>query len=136
MSLLSLLGIIPEAISLGKSITGLIQRKAELRSDVEKANIDASVQELQARRDILIAEAKQERSAFVNACMRGFLAIPAGIALWKLIVWDKVIGSFKGCAAKLPSLDCVTHRTDAFDANMWWVILGVVGFYFVTMRNK
>lgn len=95
----------------------------------EKIQADERVQMLQARRDVLIAEAGS--GSRINLIFRVVLAIGPSAILLKLFVWDKVIGSFIGCSQAAPGT-CGTFTTDPLDANQWQVISIVLGFYFVS----
>lgn len=81
---------------------------------------------LQAKRDILIGEAKYTRA---NVYMRCGAGLPSVVVLWKLMVWDKVIGSFAGCSQALAGT-CKLFTTDPLDNNQWTIIMIVIGFYF------
>ena len=82
----------------------------------DRIEADERVKNLEARRDVMIAEAKITRA---NVIMRVFLALPVAIVLWKVLVYDKALGQWTG------------GRTDALDANLWGVITAVIGFYFL-----
>lgn len=87
------------------------------------------VQTLQARRDVLIAEAGS--GSRLNLILRSLLAIGPTSVILKLFLWDKVIGSLAGCSAA-PKGTCGIFTTDMLDTNMWTVITVVIGFYFVS----
>jgi len=56
----------------------------------------------------------------------------------KFFAWDKTVGSLAGCAGEVGRTlaGCETFRTDALDANQWWVVIAVVGFYFLASFRK
>lgn len=85
------------------------------------------VNSLSLKRDLMIAEAA---SSGLNIKMRFFLAMGPAVVLAKLFIWDKVIGSFAGCAGALPGT-CKLFLTDPLDSNQWQVVSVVVGFYFL-----
>lgn len=119
-----------------KFITGKLAdlgiARAQAKTDQERNKIDEQIEEAHDRRAVLVAEANQRIGVIINAGFRAFLAMPAGIVLWKLLVWDKVVGSFMGCAGPLAARnpDCVTFRTDPLDVNQWAIIGAVAAFYF------
>ena len=128
-----LLGLIPGAFSTINGITNAISneriRKIDAVTDQERIRADERIKSLEAKRSVLVAEAGTSR---VNAFLRAALAAPVVIVLSKLYIWDKVMGSFSGCAGPMGSaLECVTFRTDPLDTNQWAIITAVVGFYFL-----
>lgn len=97
------------------SITNLQIAKVNAASDQEKAKIDADLAEAHDRRAVLIAEAGSR----INAIMRGAMAMPTVILLWKLEVYDKAFGQWTG------------GHTDPLGDNLWKVITAVIAFYFI-----
>lgn len=95
----------------------------------EKITADERVMTLQARRDVMIAEAGS--GSRLNLIIRSVLAIGPASVILKLFLWDKVIGSLVGCS-QAPKGTCGIFTTDTLDANMWTVITVVLGFYFVS----
>lgn len=128
-----LLGLIPGAFSTINGITNAISneriRKIDATTDQERIRADERIKSLEAKRSVLVAEAGTSR---VNAFLRAALAVPIVVVLGKFYIWDKVIGSFSGCAGQMGSaLECATFRTDPLDTNQWAIITAVVGFYFL-----
>lgn len=76
--------------------------KAELLADIEARKIASSV---------VIAE----QGRWYTAIIRPLIAIPVAIFIWKVIVWDKVLG---------------WGVTDALDVNLWNVVMVIIGSYF------
>jgi hypothetical protein len=137
MGFLALLGGLPALISgMFGTINGITNaisnaKIAQINATTEEARIAAAeqVQTLQARRDVLIAEAGS--GSRINLWMRVALAIGPCSVLVKVFLWDKVIGSLVGCS-QAPAGTCGTFTTDPLDANLWQVITIVLGFYFVS----
>lgn len=131
--MLALLGLLPAAFNTVNGITNAIANAkiAGINATTEQDRIAAQEQvaALEARRDVLVAESHSPW----NGLMRFMLALGPMVILNKFLVWDKVVGSFVGCAGPAGgAMDtCTTFRTDPLDPNMWWVITAVVGFYFV-----
>lgn len=120
-------------LSLGNNIVDLQKQKADAKTQIAKAEIDAKIEETHDRRAVLVAEAGSRLGSGLNASMRFLLALGPLLVLTKILIWDKVIGSFDGCAGSRGVLDvCASYRTDILDTNLWWVITAVIGFYFVT----
>jgi len=108
---------------------------AVIKAGTEEERIEAQerVQTLQARRDVLIAEAGS--GSRLNLIMRSVIATGPASVLMKIFLWDKVIGSLAGCSGELThaeKLACRVFVTDPLDANLWQVITIVLGFYFVS----
>lgn len=87
------------------------------------------VNTLQARRDVLIAEAGS--GSRINLIMRSLFALVALSVVAKLYLWDKVIGSFVGCSQAVAGT-CGRFVTDNIDDNGWKLISMVMGFYFLS----
>jgi len=83
-------------------------------TDREKIAAGERVDALNAKRDVMIAEA----GSGVNTWMRAAIAAPFMLYLWKLIVWDKII--MGGQVA-----------TDNLSDKLWDVGMLVFGFYFL-----
>lgn len=109
---------------LSKLVGGVIDGyKAKLASvntteahaiDLAKAEIAGEIAQRQTEASII----RQEQGWWVTAMIRPMLALPFIVFTWKVIVWDKVMGSWTG------------GNTDPLDPNMWSVFLTVVGAYF------
>lgn len=128
-----LLGLIPGAFSTINGITNAISneriRKIDATTDQERIRADERIKSLEAKRSVLVAEAGTSR---VNAFMRASLGASVAIVVAKLLVWDKVVGSFSGCSGPMGSaLECATFRTDVIDVNQWGIITAAIGFYFL-----
>lgn len=92
---------------------------AKAQTDQERIHAQERIDALQARRDVMIAEAGGG-FGWINATMRGLLALGPTVFLLKVFIWDKVLQS-------------VTHgSTDSLDPNLWNVVMVVLGFYFLT----
>lgn len=87
-------------------------KKSDAKTEQERIAADERGRSLEARRDVMIAEA----GLGLNAWMRFALAVGPAAFLLKVFIWDKVL--------KLGS-------TDALDANLWQVVIAVIGFYFL-----
>lgn len=102
-----------------KITTAIIKARADaLNATTEQDRIASqeAVATLQARRDVLIAEAGVSRA---NIIVRALLAGPVIIILWKLFVWDKAMGQW------------TSGHTDGLSPELWHVIMVVIGFYFL-----
>jgi hypothetical protein len=125
--LTTLLGL---ADPIEKITTAIVKARADsLNATTEQDRIAAQerVQTLQARRDVLVAEAGVSRA---NIIVRSLMALPVVIVLWKLLAWDKVVGSLLGCS-QAPAGTCGIFTTDPLDDNQWKIIGVVTAFYFL-----
>ena len=128
-----LLGLIPGAFSTINGITNAISneriRKIDATTDQARIQADERIKSLEAKRSVLVAEAGTSK---INAFVRATMGLAVAVVIAKLMVWDKVVGSYAGCAGPMGSaLECATFRTDPLDANQWAIITAVVGFYFL-----
>lgn len=136
--LYTILTALPSLIS---GLFGTVNGITNAIANAQIAKINATTQEdqiratvlvdtLQARRDLMIAESAHSR---LNIIMRFIIALGPAAVLNKIFLWDKVIGSFMGCAgAGGEAARCAVFTTDAMDANLWQVVMAVIGFYFLT----
>lgn len=131
MGLLDLISIIPNAFKTIDNITNAIanEKIAALNATTDQERIAANerVSTLQARRDLMIAESGVSKA---NILIRSVMALPVAIVIWKLLTWDKVIGSLVGCS-QAPAGTCGIFTTDPLDDNQWKIIGVVTAFYFL-----
>lgn len=129
---MSLLGIAPAAFHTFDGITAAISdtKIAQIKAttDEEKTRLDTRMQILQARAQVLIAEAPTTAGIW-NARMRILVALGPTSIILKLSFWDKVIGSLVGCSGKTPEGTCGAFITDPIDAHIWAAVAAVTGFY-------
>ena len=110
-------------------ITDLNIAKVNAASDVDKAAIDAQIEEAHDRKAVLIAEAGNRLEGMINSVVRLVITLGPASYLFKVFLWDKVIGSMVGCVGK--DVNCPAFTTDPLDANLWAVVVAVIAFYFV-----
>ena len=94
-------------------IVDLQIKKADAKTEQERIAADERGKALEARRDVMVAEGA---FSWLNPVMRFALAVGPAAFLLKVFIWDKVL--------KLGT-------TDALDANLWQVVIAVIGFYFL-----
>lgn len=94
----------------------------------EKIHADERVRTLEGRRDLMIAESTTSK---LNIYVRSAIALGPASVLLKIFLWDKVVGSFAGCAGRQLPGTCQTFLTDSLDPNLWQVVMVVLGFYFL-----
>lgn len=98
--------------------------EANATTERERLWAQERIKQLEAKRDVLVAESGHRVSGAVNSIFRALLAAPAGIVLWKILVWDKALGQW-------------THgTTDALSVELWGVIGAVISFYFLVEYGR
>jgi hypothetical protein len=107
------------------------------KTDEERIRAEENVKILEARRDVLLsAQARSKLPIYIQSGL-GLVGLTI---LAKLGLWDKVVGSFAGCAGKNGELPgCETFTTDLLGQDLTLLVGGVVAFYLVTtmrMFNK
>jgi hypothetical protein len=102
--------------SITKSLADAKVSAINAKTEQERIAANERVNALQSRRDLMIAEVGHTRA---NVFMRCFMALPCGVLLWKVFVYDKAFGQWTG------------GRTDALSPELWNVITIVLGFYFL-----
>lgn len=126
-----LISIIPNAFHTVDNITNAISNEKinarNATTEDERTHANERVKSLEARRDLMIAEAPTSRT---NLIVRAVAASPAIAVIWKLMLWDKVMGSLVGCS-QAPFGTCKIFTTDQLDDNQWKIISIVYGFYFL-----
>ena len=131
--LLSLLGLIPDALSTINGITTAIanEKLAQITATTQQDQIASQerMAALQARANILIAEAATP-AGLLNARVRAIAAAGPISLILKLSLWDKVIGSFVGCSGKTLPGTCGMFTTDPIDPHIWYGVVAVMAFYF------
>ena len=127
-------GLAGPIINISSKILELQTAKVNSKTDVDKAEIDAELQIAHDRKALLLAEAGDRLTSIINVVTRTVMAIPAIFIIWKLWIWDKVIGSLSGCAGAAGQAEvCQTFRTDPISANEWYVIIAIYAFYFLSV---
>ena len=107
-----LLGLIDPISKITNKIIDLRIQQANAQTEQAKIAADEEVSKLQAQRDVLVAESGSK----INALVRIAFALPCALYINKLIIYDKMLG---------------WGSTDDLSTNLWWLLMTVVGFYFV-----
>lgn len=132
--MLGLLSLIPGLFGTINGITSAISNQKialiNASTDQERIKAEENVKVLEARRDVLLsAQARSKFPIFIQS-MLGLIAV---VILAKIGIWDKVVGSFVGCAGDGGSLPgCETFRTDALGTDLATLVGGSIAFYLVT----
>jgi hypothetical protein len=88
---------------------------AKAQSDDERNKLQVEMEQLNAQKSVLIAEAGSR----LNAIMRGLMAFPVVVLLWKLLIYDKAFGQW------------TMGHTDPLGDDLWKVVAAVIAFYFL-----
>ncbi len=94
------------------SLARAYEKKQDAVTDRIRIAADVEIGELEAKRAVLIAETRTP----INQIVRVGLTLPAGLFIWKVIVYDKLLGA---------------GVTDGLSQNLWYYVFMVLGFYFV-----
>lgn len=115
-----LLGLIPSAFTALGQITSAISNAkiAQISATTQQDQIAATerVTTLEAQRDLMVADAAHSN---LDIYIRSLIAIGPTAYLTKIFLWDKVLQAW------------TNGSTDPIDANLWTVIMTVLGFYFL-----
>lgn len=98
--------------SITREIRGMRKDALDAKNETQRVKLEKDMALLETKRDVLIAEARSNW----NIIFRGFLALPFGLFVWKVIVWDKLLKF---------------GVTDDLSPEMWKLLAVVYGFYFV-----
>jgi len=134
----SVLGLIVGPLAtLGGKIADLVVARQQAKTEIEKAKIDEQIKQVSDIKDVLVAEATSPISSVINSSLRALAAIGPITYVTKIFFWDKVVGAFYGCAGQNSEVCRTLFNTDPLiDTNLNWVLIAVIGFYFVTTLRK
>lgn len=116
-----ILGILPGAFGTINKVTDAIAnerlKQIDAKTQQERIASEERVKTLEAQRDALVAESNKSNipiyvQSFVGACV-AFL-------VGKLLVWDKALGDWTG------------GHTDPLGPDLRWIMMTVIGFYFLS----
>lgn len=97
---------------IGKELNTAYANRLAAKNSSERIAADKEIAGLEARKEVLVAESRKGW----NIAFRAFLALPFGLFVWKVVVWDKLLG---------------LGVTDDLSTDMWKLMAVVYGFYFV-----
>ncbi len=98
------------------------QRKLAAQNNSERIAADKEIASLEVKASVLRAEAKDT----INRWFRGFIAIGPATYIFSYFFIDKVLCVKLGLTGAVCRVDSISDDT------MKWVLISVVGFYFVT----
>lgn len=94
-------------------LTAAYEAKQKARTDQERLKADVLINQLEARQTVLVAE----QGSWLTRWIRPALALPIVVYVWKIIIWDKVLG---------------WGVTDPIGSTGEYLMTAVVGAYFIT----
>lgn len=107
-----LLSLVNPLSAIADKIAAAYLAKQKAQTDQEKIAADERIKALEARRDVMLAEAGQRTNGLIRA---GF-ALPFLIYNAKLVLWDKVLS---------------LGSTDPLSAELMQIQMICIGFYFL-----
>lgn len=107
-----LMGLIDPVSRITQGIIDWQTKKLVAQTDTQRIEADQNIAQLQARRDVLIAESKSPW----NVLARMALMIGPCFYVAKIFIWDKMLG---------------LGSTDDLTPNEWYLVFVVYGFYFL-----
>ena len=97
---------------IGKQLNQAYKARLDSKNETERVEADKTIASLEARKAVLVAESRSQW----NIIFRAILAVPFAAFVWKVIVWDKLLG---------------LGTTDDLSPDLWNLMMVVYGFYFV-----
>lgn len=83
-----LLGLVNPIKAVGEQLTRAYELKLNAQNDSQRIQAEKLIANLEAHQNILIAE----QGSWMTRWIRPALAAPVVVYVWKLIVWDTVLG--------------------------------------------
>lgn len=99
--------------AIGGELRQAYEAKLKAQTDAEKLAAEETIARLEAQQAVLIAE----QGRWLTAWVRPAIAAPFVLYIWKLIVWDKIMGQ---------------GATDNLSPELWQMMTVVIGAYFLT----
>ena len=99
--------------AIGGELRAAYEAKLTAQTDAAKLAAEETIARLEAQQSILLAE----QGRWLTAWVRPAIAFPFVLFLWKIIVWDKVLGY---------------GTTDNLSPELWNLMMVVMGAYFLT----
>ena len=99
--------------AIGEQLRGAYEAKLKATNDHEKLQAEETIARLEAQQSILLAE----QGRWLTAWVRPAIAAPFVVFLWKIIIWDKVLGY---------------GATDNLSPELWEMMKWVISAYILT----
>jgi uncharacterized membrane protein (DUF106 family) len=126
----SLVTFIPQLLGFGTNLTNKITelkvKQVEAKTQEDKDKLQSQIDELKVKQAQQAIEA--QANAHSNQLIRLLFVLPSGIYVFVCMAWDKVACKWMAEATQASSV-CTT---DKLDDNLWWIVMTVICFYFLT----
>lgn len=99
--------------AIGGELRAAYEAKLKAQTDAEKLAADETIARLEAQQSVLLAE----QGRWLTAWVRPMIALPFVIYIWKLVVYDKILG---------------WGTTDDLSPELWQMMTVIIGAYFLT----
>jgi hypothetical protein len=99
--------------AIGGELRAAYEAKLKATNDSEKLAAEETIARLEAQQSIILAE----QGRWLTAWVRPAIALPFVIYIWKLVVYDKVLG---------------WGATDNLSPELWNMMTVIIGAYFLT----
>lgn len=99
--------------AIGAELRGAYEAKLKAQTDQEKLAAEETIARLEAQQSVLLAE----QGRWLTAWVRPATALPFVVFLWKIIIWDKVLGY---------------GSTDNLSPELWEMMKWVISAYILT----
>ena len=99
--------------AIGGELRAAYEAKLKAQTDAEKLAAEETIARLEAQQSILLAE----QGRWLTAWVRPAIAMPFVVYIWKLVIYDKVLG---------------WGATDDLSPNLWNMMTVIIGAYFLT----
>lgn len=99
--------------AIGEELRAGYEAKLRAQTDSERLQAEETIARLEAQRSVLIAEQGSRLTAWV----RPAIAAPFVVYIWKLVIWDKVLGY---------------GATDDLSPQLWQMMTIIITAYFLT----
>lgn len=130
LNLIALLtGLAGPVANLAGKLADLLIARTNATNNTERARIDQQIEEVHDKRAVLVAQAGNRFFSVVYGILVALLGLCAVVPLMKLLLWDKVIGSFAGYTEN-------AFTTDRLGVELWAVLASIIGFLTVGILRK
>lgn len=99
--------------AIGGELRAAYEAKLKAQTDADKLAAEETIARLEAQQSILLAE----QGRWLTAWVRPAIALPFVVYIWKLVIWDKILGY---------------GATDNLSPELWQMMTVVIGAYFLT----
>lgn len=99
--------------AIGGELRAAYEARLKAQTDAEKLQAEETIARLEAQQSVLLAE----QGRWLTAWVRPAIALPFVLYLWKLVIYDKILG---------------WGATDDLSPQLWNMMTVIIGAYFLT----